>query len=234
MVGLISGLAAGEYSGDPTRMQLLIESSIQYNKKPGKPAAVKVVKDPSVPRDDIYKSGEIHTGPGEPPSSVSRPTPRGKQIASKPITQGKLLRPGGPGGAPSKLASRPAPQSRPLPQKVAEPASVPVQRTPISQPVAALNGTPHARITSSSSATSVSARPVPPPPPPQPAQPAAHREPTYRALYDFAGQSAGELSIMKDEVILIEKQEQNGASRSPSLLSVPSPLALHTQSSYRI
>jgi hypothetical protein len=97
----------------PTYMQLT-QSSIEYNKKPGKPAQVKVVKDATVPRDDLYKSSTIHTGPGEPPNSISKPTPKGKQIAAKPITKGKLLRPGGPGGGPSKLASRPA-QPRPVP-----------------------------------------------------------------------------------------------------------------------
>jgi len=179
------------------------------------------MRDPAVPRDDVYKSGEIHTGPGEPPNSVSRPTPRAKQIAAKPITKGKLLRPGGPGGGPSKLASRPAPQSRPVPQQARAPQAMPVERTPIpqaipqaiSQPVAALNGTSsHIRNTSTSSTASASARPVPPPPPPPPAAPAAPKEPTYRALYDFVGQTGGELSIQKDEVILIEKQEANGTS----------------------
>ena len=93
---------------------------IEYNKKPGKPATIKVVKDNAVPRDDIYKSGTIHTGQGESPNSVSRPTPKGKPKAAKAITKGKLLRPGGPGGGPSKLAARPA-ASRPVPQARALP-----------------------------------------------------------------------------------------------------------------
>ncbi|KAJ4335351.1 class II myosin, partial [Didymella glomerata] len=66
----------------------------------------------------MYKSGTVHTGQGESPSSVSKPTPKGKQVAAKPITKGKLLRPGGPGGGPSKLASRPA-QPRPVPAPAA-------------------------------------------------------------------------------------------------------------------
>jgi len=170
---------------------------IDFNKKPGKPAQIKVVKDPAVPRDDLYKSGTIHTGPGEPPSSVSRPTPKGRQIAAKPITKGKLLRPGGPGGGPSKLASRPAQPRQTTPAATSQPR-------PIPQPVAALsNGTSHARNTSSSSTR------LPPPPPP--AAPPAPKEPTYRALYDFLGQSAGELSMKKDEVILITQKESNGS-----------------------
>jgi len=98
-----------------------IAEAISYNKKPGKVATVKVVKDSTVARDDLYKSGTVHTGPGEPPNSVSRPTPKAKSVPGKPITSGKLLRPGGPGGQPSKLAARPAPQSRPVPQARALP-----------------------------------------------------------------------------------------------------------------
>jgi myosin-1 len=183
--------------------------SIQYNKKPGKPAQVKVIKDPAVPRDDLYKSGTIHTGPGEPPNSVSKPTPKGKQVAAKPITKGKLLRPGGPGGGPSKLASRPA-QPRPVPTPAAaQPRAVPQpevsQARPVPAPVAALsNGAgSHARTASAGS----SRTPPPPPPPPAPAQP---KEPRYKALYDFAGQSAGELSLGKDEIILVTQKEGNG------------------------
>jgi myosin-1 len=183
--------------------------SIQYNKKPGKPAQVKVIKDPAVPRDDLYKSGTIHTGPGEPPNSVSKPTPKGKQVAAKPITKGKLLRPGGPGGGPSKLASRPA-QPRPVPTPAAaQPRAVPQpevsQARPVPAPVAALsNGAgSHARTASAGS----SRTPPPPPPSPAPAQP---KEPRYKALYDFAGQSAGELSLGKDEIILVTQKEGNG------------------------
>lgn len=192
----------------------LTRHSIEYNKKPGKPAQVKVIKDPAVPRDDLYKSSTIHVGPGEPPNSISKPTPKGKQIAAKPITKGKLLRPGGPGGGPSKLASRPA-QPRPVPTPAAAqprpvPAAIPAatqQPRPVPQPVAALsNGTGHARNASASS-TRV---PPPPPPPGPPAAPPAPKEPTYKALYDFAGQSAGELSIRKDELILITQKENNG------------------------
>lgn len=180
-------------------LQNLTSDRIEFNKKPGKPAQVKCVKDPAVPRDDLYKSGTIHTGPGEPPDSVSKRTPKGKQIAAKPITKGKLLRPGGPGGGPSKLAARPA-QPRQT-QPAATPAAT--QSRPVPQPIAALsNGTSHARNESASSMRA--------PPPPPPAAPPAPSEPTYKALYDFAGQSAGELSIAKGEVILVTQKEGNG------------------------
>jgi myosin-1 len=192
-------------------LNVLTQCSIEYNKKPGKLAQVKVVKDPAVQRDDTYKSSTIHTGPGEPPNSVSKPTPKGKQVAAKPITKGKLLRPGGPGGGPSKLASRPA-QPRPVPTPAAAtsrpiptppPAAIPQPR-PVPQPVAALsNGTGLSRSPSA-------ARTPPPPPPPPPAAPPAPKEPTFRALYDFAGQSAGELSLKKDEIVLVTQKENNG------------------------
>jgi myosin I len=149
----------------------------------------------------VYKSGTIHTGPGEPPSSVSKPTPRGKQVPGKPITKGKLLRPGGPGGGPSKLGGRPT-QARPSP--AAHSAGV-TQAKPMPQPVAALsNGASHARNLSSSSSSARA------PPPPPPSAPPAPKEPTYRALYDFAGQTSGELSIKKDEIIVVQKKEGNG------------------------
>ncbi|KAF1989576.1 hypothetical protein K402DRAFT_444649 [Aulographum hederae CBS 113979] len=179
-------------------VDIKIGQTIDYNKKPGKAAVVKAVIDPQVPRDDLYKSGTIHVAQGEPPNSVSRPTPKGKQIAAKPITKGKLLRPGGPGGGPSKLASRPA-QPRPTPQPAAQRA----QPKPVPQPVAALNGTGHARNTSASSARA-------PPPPPPPAAAAAPKEPVYRAMYDFQGQTGGELSVGKDELVLVTQKETNG------------------------
>ncbi|KAF2675074.1 myosin IC heavy chain [Microthyrium microscopicum] len=176
-------------------IELRIGATIEYNKKPGKPSAVKTVKDPNVPRDDLYKSGTIHTGQGEPPNSTSKPTPRGKQVPAKAITKGKLLRPGGPGGATSKLASRPA-QSRPV-------ASNPVGQTrAVPQSLAAINGPSHDRTASTSSMRG--------PPPPPPAAPPPSQDPTARALYDFAGQSAGEMTVTKGDVIIIVRKEANG------------------------
>ncbi len=176
---------------------------------------MKVVKDNAIPRDDVYKSGTIHTGPGEPPNSVSKPTPRGRQIVGKPITQGKLLRPGGPGGGPSKVALRPAqPQPRQPPTPRSVPQSQPLPRAhpmapqakPISQPIAAINGFSHAQDESNSSTTS--ARVPPPPPPAAPAKTPV--DPTFRAMYEFIGQTQGELSFKKDEILLITQKEGNG------------------------
>ena len=170
-------------------------------------------------RDDLYKSGTIHTSQGEPANSVSRPTPKGKPKAGKPITQGKLLRPGGPGGGPSKLASRPAAarpipqptpsqpqQSRPTPAQTPRPVPQPVasQSRPVPQPLAAVNGVGHGRNDSTSSVTRA------PPPPPPPAAPPATKKDTYKALYDFAGQSQNELTLLKDEIIEVLQKESNG------------------------
>ena len=184
-------------------LNLKIGPTIEYNKKPGKPSMVKTLKDPQVPRDDIYKSGTIHTGPGEPPNSVSRPTPKPKPVPAKAITKGKLLKRSA-GGKLSQAAqtgqSRPVPQARPLPSA--------------SNPVASRNhvaAQPAAALPVRNNAAGSSARAPPPPPPPAMAPPAP-KEPMFKALYDFQGQSAGEMGVTKDEIILIEKQEGNGKS----------------------
>lgn len=177
---------------------------------------VKVVKDPTVSRDDLYKSGTIHTGPGEPASSVSRRTPKGKPKAGKPITSGKLLRPGGPGGGPLKLASRPAAarsvpqpmpsqpsQSRPSAAQTSPrlvPQPVAAQTRAIQQPVAAVNGISHRSSDSVNRA----------PPPPPPAAPPAAKKNIYKVLYDFAGQSENELHLQKYEIIEILNKADNG------------------------
>ena len=195
-----------------------------------------MVKDNSVPRDDIYKSGTIHTGQGEPSSSRSRPTPKPKQVASKPITNGKLLRPGGPKGGPSKFTSRsaavrpvpqPTPQartpqaplrsqpttsqSRPIPQ----PATV--NAKPIPQPLAAVNGVGHSRNLSSSSSNRAPPPPPPPAPTPAPTQASPPKD-VHRALYDFKGKPGStELSLTKDERLEVLQKEDNGI-RLPSLM----------------
>ncbi|KAK4550199.1 hypothetical protein LTR36_003166 [Oleoguttula mirabilis] len=210
-------------------VQLQVGESIQYNKKPGKLATIKAVKDPQVRRDDLYKSSQIHTGPGEPPNSVSRVTPKGRSIPGKAITSGKLLKKS-EGGKLSQQAAqqtrRPIPQAQPLPGQsatrtteriVPQPmaAQQPVARAqpqPQPGPVAAMsNGVvsqSHNRNVSTSS--TASARAPPPPPPPPPAAAPASKDPQYKALYDFAGQTSGELSLRKDEVIVITQKENNG------------------------
>ncbi|KAK3720830.1 class II myosin [Vermiconidia calcicola] len=205
--------------------QLQIAETIQYNKKPGKVATIKAVKDPQVRRDDIYKSGQIHTGPGEPPNSVSKPTPKGKSVPGKAINKGKLLKKS-EGGKLSQAARRPVPQAQPLPGQSTSRAQAPMatpmpvaervvpqpqqQQRAQPQPVAVMaNGTPsHER--NISTASSASSARVPPPPPPPAAAAAPPKDPQYKALYDFAGQTSGELSLKAGEVILITQKETNG------------------------
>ncbi|KAF2858354.1 hypothetical protein K470DRAFT_278626 [Piedraia hortae CBS 480.64] len=252
--------------------QLQIADGINYNKKPGKIATVKAVKDPAVPRDDTYKSGQIHTGSGEPPNSVSKPTPKGKSKPAKAITSGGLLKKSA-GGKLSKQArqqTRAPPPVQPLPGASSTSATAPRQaervmpvpppaqsrpqaqtRTPVPVPVpqpnvqqrvpqppkaqginpaaaaisAAINGskTPASAHTRNESSTSVRGPPPPPPPP------AAHPlEPQYKALYDFTGQTGGELSLKQGEIIIITQKEDNGwwlAKRSDKSASGWAPAA---------
>ncbi|KAL4957338.1 P-loop containing nucleoside triphosphate hydrolase protein [Aspergillus filifer] len=185
------------------QLDLKIGPQIEYNKKPGKLATVKVVKEPSATQVDTYKSSTIHTGSGEPASSQSKPTPRGKQVAARPVTKGKLLRPGGPGGGPSKLASRPAPERRAVPQPQPMPSAQPTPASrPVPQPVAAVAAQSHSRNSSTASAR------APPPPPPPPA--AASGPKKAKALYDFNSDSSGMLSIRAGELVQIVSKEGNG------------------------
>ncbi|EZG07990.1 myosin-1 [Trichophyton rubrum CBS 735.88] len=194
------------------QMNLKIGDVIDFNKKPGKLAQVKVVKDPAVPRDDVYKSGTIRTAPGEPANSVSKPTPRPKQVAGKPISKGKLLRPGGPGGGPSKLSQAAAkPKPRPAPQQL--PGSgqqSTLESRPVPQPAAvaaAIATSNHNRV--SSTASQSQSRPPPPPPPaPQAAPPP--KKPMAKVLYDFNSGNTNELAIRQGELVQIISRETNG------------------------
>jgi myosin-1 len=69
---------------------------VEYAKKKDKKAQIKFIKDQTVTRDDVYKSHTVHVPSGEPSNSVSRPPAKRKPGLVRPITQGKLLRAGGP------------------------------------------------------------------------------------------------------------------------------------------
>ena len=69
---------------------------IEYTKKKEKKDVVKFVKNDTVKSDDNYKSHTVQVPSGEPPSSLSRPVPKRKEGVVRPITQGKLLKRGGP------------------------------------------------------------------------------------------------------------------------------------------
>ncbi|TVY33935.1 Myosin [Lachnellula subtilissima] len=195
----------------PAGFNLKIGDSIEYARKPNKMQLVKVLKDRDAAKppvsEDFYKSGAIHTQPGEPPSSVSRPMPKGKPVAAKPFTKGRLIKPGGPGGRPSRITNNSNRNTTPVSRgpAVSQARSVPQPPPALQKSVANHNVPTHTRNASSTS----SARVVPPPPPP-PAPPAAPREKQYRVLYDFGGQSANEITLRKDELITIVQKENNG------------------------
>lgn len=69
-------------------------------KKKGKAAQIKSIKDETVPKGDLYKSHTIHVPSGEPANSRSRPPAKRKAGVVRPITQGKLLKAGGPSKVP--------------------------------------------------------------------------------------------------------------------------------------
>lgn len=188
---------------------MLINHRVEYNKKPGKSSVVKAIKDPSVQRDDFYKSGAIHTGPGEPPNSRSRKTPKPKPGQAKAITKGKLIRPGGPGGKPAKPASRTmnsgATETKPVPARPAIPSRPEARAVPDvvqpqhSHPQAPARSTPHADVTQhesiqqqlgaangTSHMQNKSSRKsaAPPLPPAAPTAPPPNKV-LYKALYDF-------------------------------------------------
>ncbi|TQV96930.1 myosin-1 [Cordyceps javanica] len=200
----------------PGGFNLKIGDTIEYAKKPNKMQQVQVLKD-SQQRADFYKSGAIHTTRGEPPNSTSRPTPKGKPVPPRPITRGKLIRPGGPSGRPSRLqASR---KAQPLPsagrRAVPQPPSVisaastpvaaavptPVARQPAAQPAAQQVLPSHARNSSGAARA---------PPPPPPAAPPAKPKIMAKVLYDFAGSRDNELTVTAGELIEIVQKENNG------------------------
>jgi myosin-1 len=95
-------------------------------------------------------------------------------------------------------------QQRPTSQTAAVPKPAPqAYSTPVAQN--------HARNDSTTSTASARVAPPPPPPPPQAAKAA---QDTYRAIYDFNGQTETELSLQKDEVVVITQKADNGKSAS--------------------
>ncbi|EIN13905.1 myosin class I heavy chain [Punctularia strigosozonata HHB-11173 SS5] len=171
-------------------INLVIGPTIQYSKKKGKLAEVKFIKDETVPRDDVYKSHTVHVPSGEPPSSVSKPVPKPKPGVVRPITQGKLLKKGGPSSRPA--ASRPKPAAQALPGKSAP--------TVTAKP----------SVATAASASAVRAPPPPPSraaaPPPPPVEPDVER---YKAKFAFEGQE-GEMSLKKDDVVELVEKDDNG------------------------
>ncbi|KAK2606377.1 class II myosin [Conoideocrella luteorostrata] len=194
----------------PGCFNLKIGEVIEYAKKPNKFQQVKVIKD-SQQSVDFYKSGAIHTRGGESPTSVSRLMPRAKPVPPRPITRGKLIRPGGPGGRPSRLTGQrsiqptPGAGSRaiPLPPAAVTAASVGTTR-PSSLGSTSKRLPSHAG--NQGSANTGATRAPPPPPPAATARPKV----MARVLYDFNGQRDNELSIKAGDVLEIVQKENNG------------------------
>ncbi|KAJ7459155.1 myosin class I heavy chain [Mycena galericulata] len=188
---------------------VMIAPTMSYSKKKDKKAEIKFIKDETVKKDDLYKSHTVHVPSGEPANSLSRPPAKRKPGVVRPITQGKLLKAGGPSDKP-KPASRPKPAARPLPGKTtpsvaptpvihAKPAAV--HKSAATPPSSAAARAPPAKRSSV-------AAPPPPPPPPPPA-PAKPSVPLYRAKFDFAGEE-GEMSLAKDDLVELLEQDDNG------------------------
>ncbi|KAL5535659.1 MYO1_1 [Sanghuangporus sanghuang] len=142
-------------------INVLIGPTIDYAKKKDKRAQIKFVKDETVPRDDVYKSHTVHVPSGEPPNSLSRPPAKRKPGVVRPITQGKLLRAGGPDKP--KTTSRPRPAAQSLPGKAAAPPPS-IRPAPAAAAPSAMSA-PKPAVQSFSTGAGV---PPPPPPPPPP------------------------------------------------------------------
>lgn len=181
-----------------SNVNVLIGPTVDYSKKKDKRAQVKFIKDETVRRNDVYKSHTVSVPSGEPPNSLSRPPAKRKPGVVRPITQGKLLRAGGP-DKKSQSSSRPRPAAQPLPgQTTSKPAL------------------PHSSVHSSTPASSSAAKSRPPPAPPRvvapPRPPSPPRQPAvplYKAKFAFEGQE-GEMSLKKDEVVELVEKDDNG------------------------
>ncbi|PSR94481.1 myosin-1 [Coniella lustricola] len=205
----------------PGGFNLKIGETIEYAKKPNKMQLVKVLKDAPT-GVDFYKSGAVHTQPGEPSNSLSRPMPKAKPVPPRPITRGKLIKPGGPNGRPSRMPNnnanrtpQPRPGGGPSAAAAASPRPVPTPRPapgPAAAAAAAARPVPipggaaipsHTRNTSSASTRQ-------PPPPPPAAAPPAKAKIMAKVLYDFAGSKENELSIRAGDLLEIVQKETNG------------------------
>ncbi|KAF5368396.1 hypothetical protein D9758_002195 [Tetrapyrgos nigripes] len=176
-----------------------IGPTVEYAKKKDKKAQIKFVRDETVKKDDVYKSHTVHVPSGEPPNSTSRPPAKRKAGVVRPITEGKLLRAGGPSKPRPAATPKPKPASQPLPGKSSvtpAPAAPSIVSKPT--PAAATNGTRPPPAPPRAAA--------PPPPPPPPAVPAV---PMYKAKYDFQGEE-GEMSLKKDDLFEVVEKDTDG------------------------
>ncbi|KAI6031444.1 myosin-1 [Pisolithus microcarpus] len=99
------------------RLITSIDQLVEYAKKKDKK------QDETIPRDDVYKSHAVRVPSGEPPNSVSRPPPKRKPGTVRPITQGKLLRAGGPSNVRKQTSAQPLPRKPGIDAIVAPPVA---------------------------------------------------------------------------------------------------------------
>lgn len=184
-----------------------VDNNLQFRKKKDKMATITFKKDEMIRGpggDDVYKSSTVSVPSGESPTSQSRPVPRRKPGLVRPITQGKLLRPGGPSkarAAPKPIASNRSTQPAALPGATAKKTAATPAAPAAVAGIASVGGG-----SAASKRTSVAAPPPRPPPPP-----AAPSKPMYKALYDFDSSNEGEMALVKDEQVeVIQKDEAGG------------------------
>ncbi|BFZ55899.1 class II myosin [Savitreella phatthalungensis] len=216
-------------------IELKIGPTVEYAKKPGKMTTVKFQKDESIKRDDLYKSGTVHVPTGEPANSVSRPFPRKKGMSSEPssVSAARKPKPVATSRAPAPKPAVAAVQTSAVkraPAPVPPAAGGNLAASAARSAMGATNGNglaaPLSGMTISQAqpqqqqqqqSTPVVAAKKPtstsraPPPPPPPAAKAAPVKPIYVALYDFNGQTSGELSLKAGDILdIVQKGEGNG------------------------
>lgn len=170
--------------------------TVEYSKKKDKMALITFKKDESVQKDDVYKSHVVSVSSGEPATSVSKPPAARKPGVVRPITGGKLLRPGGPsqGGSKPKPVARALPGAHPSGGFGTAAARVPASAPPTSNGIGRTAPPPPSRA-------------VAPPPPPPPAEPEVEK---YRATYTFETDQPGEMSLVKDELVEVAQKDEAG------------------------
>ncbi|RPA88007.1 hypothetical protein BJ508DRAFT_409927 [Ascobolus immersus RN42] len=193
-------------------IDIQIGPTINYQKKPGKMVTVKAVKDPNVPKPhhDTYKSSTIHCLPGEPPNSVSKPTPRGKPVAPRPITTGKLLKAGGPKGGRAPPKARPLPEEKPRAMPVPASRPAPAASRPVPPPAPAVRP--------------VSSRPTPQPPAAR-STPAARPVPPTRPTQQEQEPVHADAQVLKNSLndALTSRHSRNASSGSARAPPPPPP-----------
>ncbi|MCO5589704.1 hypothetical protein L7F22_043672 [Adiantum nelumboides] len=159
-----------------------VANHLEYSKGKDKKGHVDFKKDETIQRGDVYKSSNVAVPSGEPPSSVSRPPAKRKPGIVRPITQGKLLKPGGPSNANRRPKAQALPRSQPKPA---------------------------AALPSGNTKAVPSRAPIAPPAPPS-APAAAPEKPMYKVLYDFHTDQDGEMAITAGEQVEVTSKEDNG------------------------